>query len=249
VIKDQLAKIGIEVVLQVAEFNIWEETVIKKREYDIALCDGFQGPDPSNFVLRVGSKEYINFAGYNNSKVDALFDEGVNETDLEKRQEIYWEIQGIVAEDLPYIWILEVTGFGIWHTYFKDLWFEDAWSLKVGIQSCQYTWWDQGFSPETFDDVEAAINTAKAENRTVGLNESEALYQQALQAFEDGDYVHTSDWCQQAILKAQQATTPEQPPPTQPPTYPIEYIIAAVIVVVVVAVIGLGFYYTRKKKT
>jgi peptide/nickel transport system substrate-binding protein len=249
VIKDQLAKVGIEVVLQVSEFNIWEDTVIKKREFDIALCDGFQGPDPSNFVLRVGSKEYINFAGYNNSKVDTLFDEGVKETDLEKRKEIYWEIQAIVAEDLPYIWILEVTGFGIWHTYFKDLWFENAWSRKVGIQSCQYTYWEQGFSPSTFKDVEAAINKAKAENRTVGLNASELLYQQALQAFEDGDYVHTADLCQQAILKAQQATTPGEPPPPPETGTPIETIAAVVVAVVIVLVVGTVYYTKKRKKT
>lgn len=248
VIRDQLARVGIEVVLRVSEFNIWEEKVVKQRDYDIALCDGFQGPDPANFVLRVGSKEYINFAGYNNTEVDQLFDQGLQETDLEARKEIYYRIQSIVARDLPYIWILEVTGFGIWHTYFHDLWFESPWSRTVGIGSYQYTWWEQGFSTTTFDDVEAAIAEAEAENRSVGLDQARTLYQQALDAFEEGDYEAAATLCQQAIAAAESATAPEQPPPTPPPAYPIELIVAAIVIIVII-VLAVGIYYTKKKKT
>jgi peptide/nickel transport system substrate-binding protein len=242
VIKDQLAKVGIEVVLRVSEFNIWEERVVKKRDFDIALCDGFQGPDPANFILRVGSEEYINFAGYNNTEVDKLFDQGLQETNLEARKKIYYRIQSIVARDLPYIWILEVTGFGIWHTYFHDMWFEPQWASKVGIGSYQYTWWEKGFSTKTFSEVEAAIAKAEADGRLVGLDQARTLYQQARTAFNQGKYEDAANLCQQAIAAAQGAKAQEQPLLS---TYAIGLTVAAIVIVALV----VGIYYTRRRKT
>jgi len=248
IIKDQLSRVGIKVVLDVSEFNIWEEKVVKNRDFDIALCDGFQGPDPANFILRVGSGQYINFAGYSNPEVDELFDLGGKEADIEKRKQYYYRIQEIVAEDLPYLWLFEVTGFGIWHTYFHDFWFEPSQVKRVSIGEYRTVWWEEGFSPKLLDDAAAAISKAEAENRTVGLDEAKTAYQQALNAFNNGDYEQAQTSCEQAINLANQATAlGEEKPPPEGPGYDVATIVALVIVIVVIIAVIVA--YSRRRKT
>jgi len=144
VIKDNLKKIGIEVKLEVLEFNIWEEKVVKRRDFDIALCDGFQGPDPANLKIRVGAGEYINFAGYNNTEVERLFELGATTTDLSKRKEIYWKIQEILAKDLPYLTLADLVIFHIWSSEFHGFPWEPEAKGKVGYGNYRLVWWEGG---------------------------------------------------------------------------------------------------------
>ncbi len=47
----------------------------------------------------------LNYPAYVNKRVEQLFDQGVREFDREKRKQIYQEIQTILAEDSPYVFL------------------------------------------------------------------------------------------------------------------------------------------------
>lgn len=46
-----------------------------------------------------------NYVGYVNPEMDRLLDEGLKETDKEKRKEIYAEVQKIISDDVPYLFV------------------------------------------------------------------------------------------------------------------------------------------------
>lgn len=59
-------------------------------------------PDPSN-TLRSDARN--NWSLYKNERIDELVDQGLAETDPEVRREIYSEVQKIVAEDVPFLFV------------------------------------------------------------------------------------------------------------------------------------------------
>jgi peptide/nickel transport system substrate-binding protein len=70
--------------------------------YNWTYGGGSGEPDPSN-TLR--SDALNNFSRYQNPEMDDLIDRGLAETDPEVRREIYSEIQKLVAEDVPFLFI------------------------------------------------------------------------------------------------------------------------------------------------
>jgi peptide/nickel transport system substrate-binding protein len=78
----------------------------RKGEYDLALFNWTYGtaePDAST-TLRGGAQN--NFSKFENARVDQLLDEGLREVDPAKRKSIYGEIQKIVAEEVPFLFIM-----------------------------------------------------------------------------------------------------------------------------------------------
>lgn len=98
-----LAKAGIELIVQVHEFNAWNEKVTVQRDFMIELQGGFMGPDPAALYKRLGTGEYSNVGNYSNKKFDELCTKGVATGVQEERAKYYKEAQAILAEDLPYI--------------------------------------------------------------------------------------------------------------------------------------------------
>lgn len=83
-------------------------------DFDLAFSYFYQYGDPSgisrNYVgseIRKGSP-YNNVGGYQNPKVDALFERGARESDPRKRAEIYAEVQRIMVDDVAAAWLLEL---------------------------------------------------------------------------------------------------------------------------------------------
>lgn len=63
---------------------------------------GTPEPDPSGTLRSDGGN---NFSRYSNPEVDRLIDEGLRTVDPEERQRIYYRIQEIVAEDVPFLYL------------------------------------------------------------------------------------------------------------------------------------------------
>jgi peptide/nickel transport system substrate-binding protein len=109
----QLADVGIDVTLDPLEPPAFAETVFTNRDFDTNIISYCNGTDPEIGVRRmydsaqIGPVPFSNAAAYENEQVDALFDDAAQTVDLEERGEIYREIQEIVVEELPYIWIVE----------------------------------------------------------------------------------------------------------------------------------------------
>jgi peptide/nickel transport system substrate-binding protein len=80
--------------------------------YNWTYGGGSGEPDPSN-TLR--SDALNNFSHYKSAEMDALLDEGLTTTDPEARKEIYSQVQKLVAEDVPFLYIK----FWDWFTFFN----------------------------------------------------------------------------------------------------------------------------------
>ncbi|MEM1596043.1 MAG: ABC transporter substrate-binding protein [Desulfurococcaceae archaeon] len=129
VLKEQLRRIGLKVSLEVYEIATWETKVVKNRDFDIALCDGFHGPDPHNMYMRYASFAYINFANYSNPEFDRLVVEGSRTADPNLRRELYFKAQEIFASDLVYIPLLDLPAFFI----YREGWNNMPWDL-IGME-------------------------------------------------------------------------------------------------------------------
>lgn len=112
-IRSQLAEVGVEVELRPLDPPVFAETVFTGRDFDTNLISYCNGSDPEIGVRRMYDSQNIrpvpftNAAGYANPEIDRLFAEAARTIEPSERTPIYREIQEILAEDLPYIWVVE----------------------------------------------------------------------------------------------------------------------------------------------
>ncbi len=84
-------------------------------DFDLTFTYLYQSGDPAlgvsrNYIsseIKKGST-FNNVGGYQNPKVDALFERGSLERDPAKRAEIYAEVQRILSDDVAAAWLLEL---------------------------------------------------------------------------------------------------------------------------------------------
>jgi peptide/nickel transport system substrate-binding protein len=98
---DQLKQIYIEGELDVVETPLWHAKVARK-DYAVGMnLTGVAVDDPdSNFVENYTCKSERNYTKYCNPEVEKLIDEQSGITDLAKRKEMVWKIEGLLAADL-----------------------------------------------------------------------------------------------------------------------------------------------------
>ncbi len=113
-VRQSLEKVGIKTTLVGTDAASWRQR-FADWDYQSTFTFGYQYGDPAVRVGRTYTTSNIkqgvpfnNASGYSNAKVDALFDKGAGEQDPAKRQEIYSEIQSILQEDVPVLWLLEM---------------------------------------------------------------------------------------------------------------------------------------------
>lgn len=100
------SEVGVSLELQAIEPDALTAECCPTFDFDIILWGWGSDPDP-NLLLSVYTTEQIpngyNETGYSNPVVDELNMQQSRELDPQKRQEIVWEIQRIVFEDVVYI--------------------------------------------------------------------------------------------------------------------------------------------------
>lgn len=106
-----LKQAGIELVVQVHEFNAWYEKVGESRDFILEMQGGFMGPDPAAIAKRFGTGVNSNYGEYSNAKFDQLCAEAAATGDQAERARLYKEAQKILSEDLPYIPIVAFAGY------------------------------------------------------------------------------------------------------------------------------------------
>lgn len=121
-----LEKAGIELKVQVHEFNAWNEKVSVQRDFMLELQGGFMGPDPAALQKRFGTGVGSNYGDYSNQEFDDILTQAGATGDQEKRAELYKEAQAILAEDLPYVPIVTFAGYDANNARFKNLPIEGA---------------------------------------------------------------------------------------------------------------------------
>ncbi|ADM27496.1 extracellular solute-binding protein family 5 [Ignisphaera aggregans DSM 17230] len=109
-IKEQLERTGLIVVdLKSSEWATYVDQ-LRNGQMMIALLGWYPDYiDPDNFLypfLHSQANKWTG-TGYANPEVDRLIEEGAIELDQTKRAEIYGEVQRILAEDVPYIPLLQ----------------------------------------------------------------------------------------------------------------------------------------------
>ncbi|PMP60901.1 MAG: peptide-binding protein [Caldimicrobium thiodismutans] len=108
IIKQDLSKLGIKVNIRVMEWTTLIHQFIDKRRFQAVILGWTTGPDPDLYDIFHSSKVEspgLNFVGYKNKEVDRLLEEGRYTLDKEKRKEIYYRLQEILAEDQPYTFL------------------------------------------------------------------------------------------------------------------------------------------------
>jgi peptide/nickel transport system substrate-binding protein len=109
--REQLRQIGVDLVLEPRDYSVWMQSAHLKWEFDLSMGSYQTGPDPAVAVARLYITKNIqklmgrNLMGYSNPKVDALFDAGEQEIDPKKRTQIYHDVQSILVEDVPALWL------------------------------------------------------------------------------------------------------------------------------------------------
>jgi peptide/nickel transport system substrate-binding protein len=119
-LRQQLGAVGIAVTPKPLEPAAFAPVVFKDRNFDTGVISYCNGPDPEIGVRRmyhtsqIGPAPFTNAAAYRNAKVDALFDEAARTVDRPARGRLYREIQEIVAQELPYWWLVETPTTRAW---------------------------------------------------------------------------------------------------------------------------------------
>lgn len=105
VVQANLGAIGIDVSIRTLEWAEWLE-VQGAGDYDTYICswNGLVDPD-DYFYAQHKTGEVFNFTGYSNPTVDELLEEGRSTAEFEAREEIYAEINQIIVDEAPYIYI------------------------------------------------------------------------------------------------------------------------------------------------
>lgn len=125
-IAQSLKRIGIKVKLEPQQgFAGWAD---RSAAWDFDMSINWPGDktDPAIGVSRlyvcdnIKNQAYTNTSGYCNENVDAIFAEAAAESDVDKRMQLYAEVQDILLEDMPMLWLFDTPSLFFAH---KDLFF------------------------------------------------------------------------------------------------------------------------------
>jgi peptide/nickel transport system substrate-binding protein len=121
-VRQELGKIGIAVETQSVDFGGWLKAVYTDWSYDITSSFTHNYSDPSIGVERSFTSSNIkkgatftNSMGYKNPRVDELFAKASRETDPAARKKQFDEIQQILHDELPVIFLMEMSYTHVWN--------------------------------------------------------------------------------------------------------------------------------------
>jgi peptide/nickel transport system substrate-binding protein len=126
-IRDDLGRVGLRVRVAAVPVAEWLERVVRRRDYDMTIIAGMQGPDPENLRLRFGSVSSDassgpgGVPGYSNPELDAALAEGASSVDLQQRARAYFRAQSILARDLPIAPIAEGVHMTVFRSHVRGL--------------------------------------------------------------------------------------------------------------------------------
>ncbi|MDU2422646.1 MAG: ABC transporter substrate-binding protein [Bifidobacterium scardovii] len=98
-LRSQLAKIGIDLKVNVVEFSTWLQDVYTNKDYDISLVDHNESHD---FYQWATPDYYYN---YDNAEVQKLYQQAIASTSDKTRDELLAKAAKIVSEDAPADWL------------------------------------------------------------------------------------------------------------------------------------------------
>ena len=127
VLKEQLRQVGVDLILEPADFSSAVDRVFIKSDFDLGVASYCNGADPDIGVKRVYHSANIlpipfgNGAGYHNPAVDSLFDRAAHTLNEGERRELYRQAQQILVREMPYFWLVETEGDRAYRSAIKGL--------------------------------------------------------------------------------------------------------------------------------
>lgn len=117
ILRDNLKDVGVEVELRPVELAVALEQVFTHYDYDMFIASVTTNGDPAIGVSRFYTTEsirqgsnYVNSARYSRPEVDELFAKADSTVDIEERKRLYAEVQRLIVEDLPQLWLVDYFG-------------------------------------------------------------------------------------------------------------------------------------------
>jgi peptide/nickel transport system substrate-binding protein len=124
IIQSHLKKAGLRVNIRIIEFSSFVNQYIAKREFDAVIMGWSLSVDPDQYDLwhskKTAPREY-NFLSYDNAQVDELYEKARRVFDIEKRKEMYYKIQEIMAQDPPCVFLYYPESLSAVHKRFKGI--------------------------------------------------------------------------------------------------------------------------------
>jgi peptide/nickel transport system substrate-binding protein len=120
ILKDQWAKIGVTVDIQQLESGLYSSQ--RKDGTSMAWYGGWTNDmsDPTevaNSKIRGGAPQFAGYTHYDNPQVDGLIDMADKEQDATKREQLYQQIQQIVLDEAPHVFICYPPATAGWQSY------------------------------------------------------------------------------------------------------------------------------------
>jgi len=113
VLRQNLARVGVRLELVALDRAAFITRVFEQRDFDTNVISYCNNADPAIGVARVyvstniGNIPFSNAAAYVNPEVDRLFAEAASQADVEARGRLYAEVQRLLVDELPYLWLVE----------------------------------------------------------------------------------------------------------------------------------------------
>ena len=130
IMQAQLAEIGINTQID----NLTPASSLQKWQtgaFDVFVTGLSLRPDPMNYYMPFWHSESTT-TGYNNPEYDRLNEEAIAELDIEKRKELYGQIEALRREDAPWYPLIhvtesqgysnDITGFTPWTAGYMPVW-------------------------------------------------------------------------------------------------------------------------------
>jgi peptide/nickel transport system substrate-binding protein len=135
-VKDQAAKVGIEVSLDPYEWSVFVER-LHSRDFDaVNLSWGGGGIQEDPYQIwhssQIGNRG-SNYVGFNNPQADAIIEEARRTLDENKRNELYHQFHRIIHEEQPYTFVYSRP-----EQRFLDKRFENVKIHKLGINELEW---------------------------------------------------------------------------------------------------------------
>ena len=111
-LKEQWAKAGVKINLEILDAGTVQQDYIKTREYEALLFGEVLNADPDPFAFWHSSQRKdpgLNLSVYTNDKIDKLLEEARQSVDYESRKEKYTEFQKLLIEDAPAVFLYSPT--------------------------------------------------------------------------------------------------------------------------------------------
>lgn len=134
-LRTSLKTVGIELTLESTDAGGWARR-IADWDYETSVNYLYQYGDPTLGVERtyvstnIKKVTFTNTGGYKNPKVDALFAKAREGADPAERQKAFNEVQQVLVEDIPQVWIMEMA-----FPTFTDKKLHNAVQLGTGVHA------------------------------------------------------------------------------------------------------------------